>query len=82
MADPQDRVEIQGIEHPQAEPPGARTLRGRKWLSVWFKCCKAHGRMYLNDAGTTYNGHCPSCGARVQATVGSGGTSRRMFETQ
>ncbi len=83
MADPQDRVEIQGVERPAvAEVAAAEARPSRKWLSVWFNCCKVYDRMYLNDAGTRYAGRCPSCGARVGARVGEGGTSRRMFETR
>lgn len=62
------------------EPAPARA--GRRWLSVWFNCCKVYDRMYLNSAGTEYKGRCPSCGASVRALVGPGGTSRRMFETR
>jgi hypothetical protein len=54
----------------------------RRWLSIWFNCCKSYGRLYINDAGTRYSGRCPSCGVRTRAIVGPGGTSRRLFETR
>ncbi len=85
MADPQDRIEIGGVERPAAVPGSsgpASARAGRKWLSVWFNCCKVYDRMYLNAEGTRYRGRCPSCGSSVTARVGEGGTSRRMFETR
>lgn len=88
MHDPRDRVEIGGVERPgpgdagergaDASAPGART--GRRWLSIWFRCCSAYARIYKNAAGTAYEGRCPRCGAAVRARVGDGGTDRRMFE--
>ena len=81
MADPQDSIEIAGVSPPAAAEP-ARPEPRRKWLSVWFNCCKSYGRMYINRQGTGYRGQCPRCGATVRARVGPGGTSRRMFETR
>ncbi|TVQ61942.1 MAG: hypothetical protein EA379_05805 [Phycisphaerales bacterium] len=54
--------------------------RGNPWLSVWFRCCHAYGRMYRNASRTAYEGACPRCGAHVRALIGREGTSRRMFE--
>jgi len=82
MADPQDRIEIGGVERPAAVTGETPARASRRWLSVWFNCCKVYDRMYLNAEGTRYRGRCPSCGSTVSARVGEGGTSRRMFETR
>lgn len=88
MRDPQDQIELRGIRIPPPPPPGgvpraqdaASNSGGRKWKSVWFRCCHVYGRMYRNQTSTAYIGHCPRCGARVSARIGPGGTNRRMFE--
>ena len=54
----------------------------RKFLGVHFRCCNVYGRMYKNDAGTAYEGRCPSCGCKVSAKVGPGGTESRFFEAR
>lgn len=85
MRDPRDRVEIDGVEDPFAQPradPASAPSDVRAWLGVWFKCCHVYGRMYKNGLGTGYHGNCPKCGAAVRARVGTGGTSRRMFTAE
>lgn len=59
-----------------AEPASTR------FLSVWFRCCHVYGRMQRNREHTAYEGRCPRCGASVRATIGEGGTRRRVFEAQ
>lgn len=85
VADPQDIIDIEGVTQPnpvrRREGGGAQGQR-RPWLSVWFRCCSAYGRIYRNASGSKYEGNCPRCGARVRALIGPGGTSRRMFETR
>lgn len=53
----------------------------KRFLSIMFRCCNTYGRLYPNKEGTRYEGKCPRCGARTQATIGRGGTDRRLFET-
>ena len=84
---PRDIVDIDGFRE---EPPDDRDQNHRKrsasgktkFLSVHFTCCNTYGRLYPDEARTRYQGRCPKCGASVQASIGPGGTDRRMFDTQ
>ncbi|MBT8484073.1 MAG: hypothetical protein HKO59_02565 [Phycisphaerales bacterium] len=68
-------MDVTGL--PRAPSGGGRTRR--PFLSIWFKCCHAYGRLYRNAEATAYEGRCPRCGSAVRARIGPGGTSRRMF---
>lgn len=81
MSDPQDNVEFSW--RPRPIPSGgqdARPTAGKRFLSVWFRCCHVYGRIYRNTEATRYEGRCPRCGAYVHAGIGENGTSRRLFE--
>ena len=83
MADPQDQIDIPGLRR-SAVPRGRpeTDAAGRPFLSVWFRCCHAYGRLYRNRERTAYEGPCPRCGCRVRARIGPGGTDRRVFEAR
>ena len=67
MADSQDIIDIDGLRpSDEREGTGPRT----PFLSIWFRCCHAYGRMYRNRDETAYVGRCPRCGGRVQALIG------------
>ncbi|MCZ6834879.1 MAG: hypothetical protein O7G85_03820 [Planctomycetota bacterium] len=80
---PEDYLDIDGLRNfQQSDISESKTKkRGKKFLSIWFQCCHTYGRINRNKAGSMYAGHCPRCGARVQAMIGPGGTSQRMFKT-
>jgi hypothetical protein len=81
MAGPDYIVDIDGIKTPgPASPANGKSLRGRPWLAVQWRCCGVYSRVYRNKAGTLYEGKCPKCGHPVTARVGPGGTSHRFFE--
>lgn len=85
MIHKRDIVDIPGLARPvEAGREAAVSDSGRgvarAFLGVWFRCCHVYGRMYKSADGTRYSGNCPKCGAVVGATVGEGGTSRRIFE--
>ncbi len=81
VPDPQDIVEIPGVTNPAApERESSRSVGAdRNWLGVYFKCCHVYGRMYRSADGGRYLGRCPKCLREVRATVGPGGTARRIF---
>lgn len=84
MHDPQDRLELHGMT--PAAPAGHGADAGasapRRFLSVWYSCCHAYGRLQRDASGSRYVGRCPRCGSQVQARIGPGGTNRRVFEAR
>ena len=81
MHDPQDRLELHGAAPASGADAPAMGPR-RRFLSVWYSCCHAYGRLTINADETRYEGGCPRCGRRTHATIGPGGTSRRTFEAR
>ncbi len=59
---------------------GAEPVRQpRPFVGVNFECCGVYQRVYINSAGTGYEGRCPRCLAQVRLAIGPGGTSARIF---
>jgi hypothetical protein len=79
MSGPDYILDIQGLQPPPA-PDVGKTLRGRPWLAVKWRCCSTYSRVYRNADGSAYEGRCPRCGRVVHARVGAGGTDNRFFE--
>lgn len=83
MTGPDYIVDINGVRVPSPDKGSSkRSLRGRPWLAVHWKCCGVYSRVYRNAAGTLYEGRCPKCGSPVTVRVGPGGTSHRFFEAK
>lgn len=88
MADPRDRVDIDGLRPDEDPPsdrrsrPGAGAASGKRFIMIWFRCCHAYGRLARNAAGTHYQGRCPRCAGPVSVRIGPGGTDRRIFEAR
>ena len=80
MSGPDYIVDIASLKGSQEPSVDDRSLRGRPWLAVKWRCCSVYSRVYRNAEGTAYVGNCPKCRKRVQARVGEGGTNNRFFE--
>ena len=56
----------------------------KPYVGVTFKCCNVYARVYLNRAGTAFEGICPRCYKKrvVVTLVKKGGTKERFFEAE
>lgn len=54
----------------------------RKYLGIYFECCNAYGRIYVNKDNTAYEGRCPKCLRKTRARIGEGGSNQRFFRAQ
>lgn len=73
------------IEHLGDDPSGARPApksTGRPWVGIRFECCSVYTRVYRNQEGTAYLGHCPKCSKKVRLAVGPGGVQSRFFTAE
>jgi hypothetical protein len=77
---PWDIIEDSGLMRRRGDGSTPKAQRGRKFLSIWFRCCHVYGRIYRNASHTGYEGRCPRCGAPVRARIGPNGTTQRTFE--
>ncbi|MBL9149774.1 MAG: hypothetical protein JNM94_13875 [Phycisphaerae bacterium] len=82
--DPRDRVELSSVPTPRAEATRRSAANAeparKKFLQIWYRCCHTYGRLTRNRDNTAFEGRCPSCGARCEAKIGHGGSTRRAFE--
>jgi hypothetical protein len=61
------------------EPAPARTASGRSFVGIHFACCSVYAKVYVNRAGTAYQGYCPRCLKKIELKIGPGGTDARFF---
>ena len=73
-----DIIDIEGLR--QAQQPHSTKGTCRPFLSIWYRCCHAYGRLYRNEHATAYEGRCPRCGARARVGIDPEGSSQRFFE--
>jgi hypothetical protein len=62
------------------QTPSGKPAEKKKFLGIHFRCCNVYSRVYVNDAGTAYEGRCPRCHKKVNVAIGQGGVSSRFFE--
>ncbi len=72
---PARRPAQNGGVNPQTTPKPER-----RFVGIRFNCCGIYQRIYINQAGTAYEGRCPKCGKPVKLKVGPGGTDSRFFD--
>ncbi len=75
----ESRFDISSVPESSNDPSSMRGREPRPFLGIRFQCCRTYGRIYRNDAKTTYTGKCPKCFARVTVPIGSGGNTSRFF---
>jgi len=54
-------------------------MKPRPYIGMLFKCCHVYSRIYLNRAGTAFQGFCPKCGAKVTVRAAKGGSKSRFW---
>lgn len=63
-----------------------KTRDPKKFLGVYFECCRTYGRLYQNKDATHYVGRCPRCTAPLKVPIGGSdnpnATSQRFFKAQ
>ncbi|MGL6225680.1 MAG: hypothetical protein ACRC10_03530 [Thermoguttaceae bacterium] len=89
MSPPLDLTSDPGFSTNRAPLPIVSQLGGektngdadqKKFVGVRFNCCGLYVRVYLNKAGTAYEGRCPKCAKPIRLKIGPGGTDNRFFE--
>lgn len=73
-----ENLDLTSTPNPDGEG-GDRDRSRQRYLGILFECCRAYGRIYINQSETAYAGHCPRCGHPLQVKIGPGGTDARFF---
>jgi hypothetical protein len=71
-----ENLDLGGEQDDQPSPNGRSE---RRFVGVQFDCCGVYIRVYVNQGGTAYEGHCPRCSRPVRIRIGTGGTECRFF---
>ncbi len=69
----------ENVDTSSDSPSRPSPLRGARFLGIHFACCRVYARIYVNRAGTAYEGHCPRCSRPVRIAIAPGGTDARFF---
>jgi hypothetical protein len=52
----------------------------KEFLGIHFVRCGTYARIYKNQQGTSYSGHCPRCMHPIRVRIAPGGTGNRFFK--
>ena len=64
----------------EQDPDSPRTPR--PFINIYFRCCNAYARIFLNHDATAFAGHCPKCAAPIRIPVGEGGSESRFWTAE
>jgi hypothetical protein len=53
--------------------------QNKPFLGIFYECCRLYGRVYLNRAGTAFEGRCPRCLKPVVVHLSDKGTTDRFL---
>lgn len=56
--------------------------KGRRFISVIYRCCNTYGRLYPDAKRSRFEGRCPKCGTHTEARIGRDGSTRNCFEAR
>lgn len=64
-----------------SDPPvrPSQDKSAKSFVGIHFACCDVYSRVYINRAGTAYEGNCPKCSKRVRLRIARDGTDSRFF---
>jgi len=54
--------------------------RNRQFVGIIFDCCRKYGRLYVNDDGTAFEGHCPRCYRKVRVPIAEDGVAATFLQ--
>ena len=67
------------VSDPGLPKPQETDRLKRPFVGIKFVCCDVYTRVYVNQAGTAYEGRCPKCSKAVTIRIAPGGTDKRFF---
>lgn len=84
---PGEHLDLSSGDEPQkageqvggAESTVSKPSDGGRFLGIQFACCGVYARIFINRAGTAYEGHCPRCSKPIRIAIGPGGSDTRFF---
>ncbi len=57
----------------------AGSAADRPFVGIEFACCRVYARVYINAAGTAFQGRCPRCAKHVTLHISADGQPGTFF---